>query len=162
MIDPKLNEVPAGGDAKPASTRNRPEDVANLRRASSNVTLDDTVAANANLSVGGKGVDTSGVSAGAGAGAGMTAQTASGSVQPSIVPGTRGTGTTPLGTSGPVGSTAAGATEPASGDYRTEEIATLAYRNWCERGCPEGSPEIDWYEAERQLREGKKTRAAGA
>ncbi|MBS1857939.1 MAG: DUF2934 domain-containing protein [Acidobacteria bacterium] len=30
-------------------------------------------------------------------------------------------------------------------------IAALAYRLWQERGCPEGSSEIDWYRAERQL-----------
>ncbi len=34
---------------------------------------------------------------------------------------------------------------------RTEEIAALARELWHARGCPEGSPEEDWYEAERQL-----------
>jgi hypothetical protein len=35
-----------------------------------------------------------------------------------------------------------------------EELAVLAYQLWVERGCPEGSPEEDWYRAvrERQLR----------
>jgi hypothetical protein len=162
MIDPKLNEAPVAAGSKAGGGKNTPEDIANLRRASANVTLDDTVAANANLSVGARGVDTSGVSAGAGAGAGMTAQSASGSLQPNIVPGARGTGTTPLGPSGPVGSTEAGATEPDRENYSTDEIAAQAYQNWCERGCPEGSPEIDWYEAERQVRERKRTRAARA
>ena len=32
------------------------------------------------------------------------------------------------------------------------EIAALAYRLWLSRGCPEGSPEVDWLEAEQQLR----------
>lgn len=32
------------------------------------------------------------------------------------------------------------------------EIAVLAYRLWLERGCPEGSPEEDWYLAEGELR----------
>lgn len=32
------------------------------------------------------------------------------------------------------------------------EIAALARKLWDERGCPEGSPEQDWYEAERQLK----------
>ena len=30
-------------------------------------------------------------------------------------------------------------------------VARLAYRLWLERGCPEGSPEEDWYRAEREL-----------
>ena len=31
------------------------------------------------------------------------------------------------------------------------EIADLAYQRWVERGCPQGSPEEDWFEAEREL-----------
>jgi hypothetical protein len=30
-------------------------------------------------------------------------------------------------------------------------IAELAYQLWVKRGCPEGSEELDWLEAERQL-----------
>jgi hypothetical protein len=30
-------------------------------------------------------------------------------------------------------------------------IAELAYQLWVRRGCPEGSEELDWREAERQL-----------
>jgi hypothetical protein len=30
-------------------------------------------------------------------------------------------------------------------------IAELAYQLWVRRGCPEGSDELDWLEAERQL-----------
>jgi len=33
-------------------------------------------------------------------------------------------------------------------DERAAAIAELAYRLWEERGCPEGSPEEDWYAAE--------------
>jgi hypothetical protein len=33
-----------------------------------------------------------------------------------------------------------------------EEIATLAYELWQARGCPNGSPEIDWSRAESELR----------
>jgi Protein of unknown function (DUF2934) len=33
-----------------------------------------------------------------------------------------------------------------------DQIATRAYQLWQERGCPIGSPEQDWLEAERQLR----------
>jgi hypothetical protein len=32
-----------------------------------------------------------------------------------------------------------------------EQIAVLAYQFWHERGCPDGSPEIDWFRAERHL-----------
>jgi hypothetical protein len=31
------------------------------------------------------------------------------------------------------------------------EIAALAYSLWEARGCPEGSPEEDWFNAERAL-----------
>jgi DUF2934 family protein len=34
-----------------------------------------------------------------------------------------------------------------------ENLEKLAYGLWQERGCPYGSPEIDWLEAERKLRE---------
>lgn len=32
------------------------------------------------------------------------------------------------------------------------EIAALAYEHWLARGCPEGSPEEDWFEAAEELR----------
>ena len=32
------------------------------------------------------------------------------------------------------------------------KIASLAYALWVERGCPEGSPDVDWLEAEEELR----------
>ena len=32
-----------------------------------------------------------------------------------------------------------------------EEIALLAERYWMERGRPEGTPEMDWSRAEREL-----------
>jgi hypothetical protein len=34
-----------------------------------------------------------------------------------------------------------------------EEITALAYSLWEVRGCPEGSPEEDWFNAERALKE---------
>lgn len=34
-----------------------------------------------------------------------------------------------------------------------DEIAALAYSLWEARGCPEGSPEEDWLNAERALNE---------
>jgi hypothetical protein len=33
-----------------------------------------------------------------------------------------------------------------------EDIATLAHKLWEARGCPEGSPEEDWFHAVRELR----------
>jgi hypothetical protein len=33
-----------------------------------------------------------------------------------------------------------------------EVIKELAYEYWEERGCPIGSPEIDWYKAEQRMR----------
>ncbi|MBS1876735.1 MAG: DUF2934 domain-containing protein [Acidobacteria bacterium] len=33
-----------------------------------------------------------------------------------------------------------------------EEIAVLAHALWTARGCPEGTPEVDWFQAEDQLR----------
>lgn len=30
-------------------------------------------------------------------------------------------------------------------------IAVLAYQLWHARGCPDGSPEIDWFRAEEEL-----------
>jgi len=32
-----------------------------------------------------------------------------------------------------------------------EEVAALAFQLWQERGCPEGSPETDWFRAEEEL-----------
>jgi hypothetical protein len=34
-----------------------------------------------------------------------------------------------------------------------EDLAKLAYGLWQERGCPHGSPEVDWIDAERKLRQ---------
>jgi len=35
-----------------------------------------------------------------------------------------------------------------------QDIASLAYALWQERGCPEGSPEVDWFRAEEELSSG--------
>ena len=34
---------------------------------------------------------------------------------------------------------------------QTEQMEVLAHALWVERGCPIGSPEVDWFEAERRL-----------
>jgi hypothetical protein len=32
-----------------------------------------------------------------------------------------------------------------------EQIAGLAYALWQQRGCPEGSPDEDWFRAEKEM-----------
>ena len=32
-------------------------------------------------------------------------------------------------------------------------ISKLAYSLWCQRGCPDGSPEVDWFRAEQEFRQ---------
>src|SRR5438309_3365337 len=102
MIDPKLNKLPAdktGGVEEELS----PEEQAERLRRGRGLSINDTIAGNANLSVGSRGVDTSGVRSGSGAGAGMTNVTpgqSGGSPAPNIVPGGRGSGTTPRGSTG--------------------------------------------------------------
>ena len=32
-----------------------------------------------------------------------------------------------------------------------EQVALLAYAKWQKRGSPDGSPEVDWFAAEREL-----------
>jgi hypothetical protein len=33
----------------------------------------------------------------------------------------------------------------------SSSIASLAYQLWHQRGCPDGSPETDWFQAEQEL-----------
>lgn len=43
--------------------------------------------------------------------------------------------------------------EPQSSEPPDESaVAELAYRRWVEKGCPQGTAEDDWFEAERDLR----------
>jgi hypothetical protein len=42
---------------------------------------------------------------------------------------------------------------PSSATPVPDDIARLAYALWQERGCPDGSAERDWLEAEQELRE---------
>ena len=39
-----------------------------------------------------------------------------------------------------------------SSTAETTDISKLAYALWQQRGCPYGSPEVDWIEAESQLK----------
>jgi hypothetical protein len=66
------------------------------------LSINETVARDANLSVGSRGADTSGVESGAGAGAGLTQETPAApgeSPAPNVEQGPRGSGMTPRGDS---------------------------------------------------------------
>ena len=165
MIDPKFNALPvdAAGDIEDIPEESLSEEQRATRKPRAGLSINDTVAAGANLSVGSRGVDTSGSSVGAGAGAGMTLTTPGddGSPAPNIIPGSRGSGTTPRAdtTSGQTpttrldAGTEAGTAETHS--FTTDQISARAYQCWHERGCPHGSPETDWERALQHLREEK-------
>ena len=55
----------------------------------------------------------------------------------------------PVGGTTARGGTAAGVTASVPGQ---EEISARAYQRWHQRGCPDGSPEVDWREAEEELK----------
>jgi hypothetical protein len=163
MIDPKLNELP---EKDIASSKNlsrasvaEAEERQSAERPRPGLSVQDTIASNANLSVGGRGADTSGVRAGAGAGAGgthLSPLVTSESPSPHVTP--------------PPSGSATPATESVAGILKTsvilepsyDEVAAHAYHCWQERGCPEGSPEEDWHRAERELRERRSLRASAA
>ncbi|MBV8834442.1 MAG: DUF2934 domain-containing protein [Acidobacteriaceae bacterium] len=159
MIDPKLNELPVeGANRRSASASTvEEEDLERRRRSQAGLSINDTIAGQANMSVGGRGVVTSGTETGAGAGAGTTMSTPVPSGQspaPTIVSGARGSGTTELGTTY-VQSEAA--TLPSTGladagEPTEDQIAARAYTCWYERGCPTGSPEVDWHRAVEEIR----------
>ena len=190
MIDPKFNELDETQTGKKPGTE-LSQDTAASAKPRSGLSINDTIAADANLSVGSRGTDTSGVRAGAGAGAGSTFVTpASTGESPaaSVVPGPRGSGITPLSSADPEqiptqggqsysvtpASSLSGQETSGQGTSLTEEdyyevsndeIAAHAHRLWLERGSPAGSSEEDWHRAERELRERArrpKTSSAGA
>ena len=43
-----------------------------------------------------------------------------------------------------------------------QEVAGLAYEFWQARGCPDGSPEEDWFRAERELQSRRQQRLKAA
>ncbi len=169
MIDPKssdLTDKTKTGSGKPAESNLAETETSTPARAPrQGLSINDTIAADANLSVGGRGVNTSGVRSGAGAGAGSSYTTpgpAGGTPAPNVVQGPSTSGTTPLGDSGPGRTPAPQAFPnehssasfgPGSSDLTHEDIASHAYRCWHERGCPVGSPEEDWHRAEQELRQ---------
>jgi len=48
--------------------------------------------------------------------------------------------------------TQAAAAEHGIAPFRHEDIAALAHKLWQARGCPDGSPQEDWFNAAEQLR----------
>ena len=57
------------------------------------------------------------------------------------------------------------AKSPESARFEPEnqqEIATLACEFWQRRGCPDGSPEEDWFRAERELQGRRERRLKAA
>jgi Protein of unknown function (DUF2934) len=154
MIDPKFDQLAvddAAGDFEniPWEQLNE-QQRAQLLEHRRGLSINDTIAAGPNMSVGARGFDVSGVEGGAGAGAGMTSVTPGErgeSPAPSFVPGARGTGNAPRGDwnvpDQPISNPDLGPTN--------EEIAARAYQCWQERGCPHGTPEEDWQRAKEEL-----------
>lgn len=56
--------------------------------------------------------------------------------------------------------TAGASQSQPSGASMQEDIARLAYALWQQRGCPSGSAEFDWFEAEQKLLEAVERREA--
>ena len=184
MIDPKLNEIVpktkgGAGDQADTAVANSPTTSGAKPRAG--LSINDTIAGDANLSVGSRGTDVSGVRAGSGAGAGgvnLTPGNIKESPAPNLVPGARGTGTTPLGDTIKSNQDLASEVKGDSDDdsvrttsnsspsnWTQEDVASRAYENWHARGCPHGSSDEDWHSAERELRdkhEGGKANTAKA
>jgi Protein of unknown function (DUF2934) len=166
MIDPKLNDIPVPASA---TSVGETEEGARSARTRPGLSINDTVAGDTVLSSGSRGVDTSGVSVGAGAGAGFSAVTPGGvkeSPAPEIVSGARSAGTTAGGGPNPT-QLADAPLESSTGTHHmnTSEVAERAYHIWYSRGCPEGTAEEDWHQAERELateRAGARSRTAGS
>lgn len=55
-------------------------------------------------------------------------------------------------------STSSDAEPQSSESSMQEDIARLAYSLWQGRGCPHGSAETDWFEAEHELRQSAERR----
>ncbi len=171
MTDPKLNELPvdAKGDFEEYSETSLSEEQRAARLRSRNragLSISETIAGDSTLSVGGRGVNVSGVAAGAGSGAGSTTSTPGArgeSPAPNVVPGSRGSGVTPLSDSGMRVNPSPGV-DLSSEEYAPthEEVSARAYQCWHERGCPVGSPEVDWQRACQELREERRHRRSAA
>jgi hypothetical protein len=161
MFDPKFNDIPVEGESETESSTSGTmgRSAGTPRRG---LSINDTIAGDTMLSVGGRGVNVSGVSSGSGAGAGTVTVTPGDrgeSPAPNVVPGPSSSGVTPLG-------------ETQSAKHRgssleldaptSEEISARAYQRWCERGRPHGTAHEDWSWAEQQLIEERRARRTSA
>jgi len=174
MIDPKLNEIPVKQSPSNLQSDSRTEAIPeHATQARQGLSIQDTIAGDNTMSVGGRGVDTSGVRAGAGAGAGTATVTPATrtSPAPEIVPGARlnSAGQSSIDRSD-TGVPGTGHTESSQAgssvkdEPTQEEIAMRAHEIWLEQGCPSGSCESDWLRAEIELRRARRagSRAAAA
>jgi hypothetical protein len=169
MNDPKFNKLPVertGDFDKKSEVDSEEQNDARAKKGRAGLSINETVAANANLSAGSRGVDTSGVRAGAGAGAGMTSTTPGSpgnTPAATIVPGARGSGTTAIGSVGTDQNPSLRLDTESDLTSEDAEIEALAHDFWLERGCPVGSPEVDWHRATEEVRRRREyTRAAAA
>jgi hypothetical protein len=55
---------------------------------------------------------------------------------------------------GGITTTAVAQTSEPAGE---QKIAALAYHFWLTRGCPEGTPEEDWFRAEQEIARSQET-----
>ncbi len=104
MIDPKFNELEETEPGKKSLNTGLSQETDASAKPRPGLSINDTIAADANLSVGSRGTDTSGVRAGAGAGAGssfVTPAATGESPAPGVVPGPRGSGITTLSSADP-------------------------------------------------------------
>jgi hypothetical protein len=153
ILDPKFDRLPedATGEFENIPENELTEEQRAQRRPRRGLSVNDTVAGGPNMSVGARGFDVSGVEGGAGAGAGMTQVTPGSqgeSPAPNVVPGARGTGNAPRGDWTIHEQQGA---DPTLGPTN-DEIASRAYEIWNECGCPHGSHEEHWLQAEQELR----------
>lgn len=106
------------------------------RRKTRGLSINDTIAAEASRSVGARGVDTSGVETGAVDRTGTATPEANSDAVTDVLE------------------------DEAVLDYH--EVSARAYECWCERGCPDGSPETDWHQAVEELRNQRRPSKATA
>jgi hypothetical protein len=160
MVDPKLNEIPVKHSASNPQSDSRKEAIPG--RATQGLSIQDTIAGDSTLSVGARGVDTSGVRAGAGtagAGSSTVTPTTAASPAPGISPGVRtnaggqaSIGRSDTGLPG-TGTTDSSDARADTGDEPSwDEVSVRAYEIWCEQGCPTGSCDSDWRQAQEELR----------
>lgn len=166
MIDPKLNEIPVEPSMSNPNSDFRKEAISG--HATQGLSIHDTIAGDSALSVGARGVDTSGVQTGSGAGAGTTSltPTTNASPAPAIVSGARlsANGQSSIGRAG-TGLPGTGHTDSSIASLDTsdaptpDEISVRAYEIWCEQGCPMGSCDSDWLQAQQELRRERMNRS---